>query len=365
MNGKTLPNPGTSLHILNLQIEDFRNLESIDINPHKSLNLFSGENGAGKTSILESLVVLAKGRSFRTPQAAELVRVGQTCFRVVAQLRDETGTKQRLGLERNAQGWRARRNGQDVKQISELAEGLPLVIMEPNSHLLVNGPPEGRRKFLDWGVFHVEPGYLASFRRYTRALKQRNAALRLRQFVTIEGLDVQLLEAAAHINRARRAYTKSLAEPFARLVSEIGLSATTVGLRYRQGWAGESLEKALETSKTRDIERGMTGPGPHRADLGLVIEGISARNQLSRGEQKTLAAALVLAQASCQAERGATPLILLDDLASEFDTEHLHAVLKLALAIGGQVWLCGTTCPDPAVDHKLFHVEHGKVSELV
>ena len=168
-----------SLKINTIQIENFRNLESVSFKPNPVMNFIIGNNGAGKTSILESIVVLSRGRSFRTPQASELVGPAKSTFNVF--YRDRKGWRtlcNRLGLERSGKHWRARKNGQDLPQISQLTRSLPLVLMEPNSHLLVSGAPDVRRRFLDWGVFHVEQEFLGVWRNFSKTLRQRNAALR-------------------------------------------------------------------------------------------------------------------------------------------------------------------------------------------
>jgi DNA replication and repair protein RecF len=353
------------LHLSKLQIRNFRNIASADIVPDDRLNLILGDNGAGKTSILESIVVLAKGRSFRGTQPGELIRQGEKKFSVYAETLNDSGSGHHLGIEREKSSWKARKNGEDLQQISQMATEVPLVVMEPNSQLLVSGPPEIRRKFLDWGVFHVEHAYLDAWKRYARALKQRNAAIRSGQMGVLEGIEAQMIEAAGHISTARQSYTHSLSGLFRQLLTAISPDINVIELKYRRGWSGGTLEEALEAARTRDLERGMTGPGPHRADLGLMIEGVSARHHLSRGEQKSVAAALLLAQAQSQAAAGDAPLVLLDDLASEFDSMHLNSVMHQAESIGGQVWLTGTTCAVPEKPHKMFHVEHGVVSEMV
>ena len=164
-----------------VQVENFRNLQQVEIRPHPALNYFHGNNGAGKTSILESLVVLSRGRSVRTTQAAELVGPGSDTFRVFALAETGSGIEHRLGLERSGKRWRGRKDGADLSQLSQLTRCLPLVLMEPDSHLLVSGSPEVRRRYLDWGMFHVEPGFLDTWRNFSKSLKQRNAALRRNQ----------------------------------------------------------------------------------------------------------------------------------------------------------------------------------------
>ena len=162
------------MFIKRLQIENIRNLARVDIEPDPNLNILFGANGAGKTSVLESLVVLSRGRSFKTNQANELTGPEGDSFRVFAETVNHSNKITRMGLERSGKHWRARKNGKDLSQLSQLTRDLPVVMMEPNSHLLVSGPPETRRKYLDWGMFHVEQEFLGTWRRFSKILKQRN-----------------------------------------------------------------------------------------------------------------------------------------------------------------------------------------------
>ena len=348
-----------------LRVENFRNLKQVEIRPHPKLNFLFGLNGAGKTSLLEALVVLARGKSFKTAQAEELAGAETGAFRIFLES-DHSGRTHKMGLERQGKTWRARKDGQDLSLLSELTRHLPVVLMEPNSHLLVSGAPDGRRRFLDWGVFHVEPGFLEVWRRYSRALKQRNAALRDRQLRVLDSVDQVLAPLGEELNLLRLEYFQQLKDEYAagpdpRLTGESG----QIDMQYQAGWKGESLLEALKQSRKRDLERGATHQGPHRADLQLSREGRALRSWLSRGEQKNLAAALLLTQARLLAKRGEEPLLLLDDLASEFDQFHFEATLENALDCAGQVWVSGTLAPDCSVEHKVFHVEHGAVREVV
>jgi DNA replication and repair protein RecF len=353
------------LIIKKLQVENLRNLSQVRLRPHPRLNLVHGDNGAGKTSLLESLVVLSRGRSFRTNQAGELIGPDQKTFRIFAEACDRNGKELKLGLERSGKRWRGRINGRDLSQLSQLTQSLPLVLMEPDSHLLISGPPETRRKFLDWGMFHGEQGFLDTWRRFSTALKQRNAALRRRQTDVLDSLDQVLSEQGEQLSALRRRYCERIASSLLPMLSEMSDGLDAVSLSYRAGWKGDCLLAALINARESDLERGLTGAGPHRADLALVCGSAPARAKLSRGEQKLLSAALILSQADLLVSEGRVPLMLLDDLASEFDGDHFERTLSRALDIGGQVWLTGTSRPELEREHRVFHVEQGRVSEVV
>lgn len=350
--------------IRSLQIGNLRNLQQVAVEAHPNLNYLTGANGAGKTSVLEAIVILSRGRSFRTHQASELIGPLARTFHVFAEIEDR-GTICRLGLERSGKRWRGRKDGQDLTQLSELTRKLPVVLMEPDSHLLVSGTPEVRRKYLDWGMFHVEHGFLEYWRGFSKALKQRNAALRSRDTQILDGLDFVLAEQGSRLAARREAYVEDIATRLEPLLESVSLRHEDIRLTYQCGWKGESYLDALQMNREKDLEKGITATGPHRADLVLSCGKRPARAVLSRGEQKALASALVLTQAEKLVSAGAKPVMLFDDLVSEFDQAHFTRVLQAALSMQAQIWITGTESPPIAVEHKMFHVEQGRVREVV
>jgi DNA replication and repair protein RecF len=356
------------MFIKSLRIENFRNLGSVCIEPHPRLNFFYGDNGAGKTSMLEALVVLSRGKSFKTTRAEELTGVDKASFRVVSEI-EQSGRTHKLGLERSGRLWKARKDGQDVALLSVLTRQLPLVLMEPGSNLLVSGSPDVRRRFLDWGVFHVEPAFLDTWRRYSRALKQRNAALRAKEVKVLDSLDEVTAGLGEALHVLRLAYFGHLQSLFERRPGKApGQPADELHLSYLPGWKGGPLLEALGRSRKHDLDSGATSQGPHRADILMSQNGQAIRTLLSRGEQKNLAAELLLTQARLLSAKGEAPLLLLDDLASEFDQDHFELTLDKALGCAGQVWVTGTRAPSFSAAyaaHKVFHVERGAVREVV
>ena len=333
------------------------------------MNCFTGDNGAGKTSILESLAVLSKGRSFRTGQVSSLIGPELDHFQIISKIEGPAGTQHQLGMQRGTDQWTARHNGENVSQLSDLTELLPYVLLEPSSHTLVSGPPDGRRKYLDWGVFHVKHGFLPLWRRYSRTLKQRNAALRQSNQAVVESLDPQLIVLGEELHQARKQHLKTLSAVLKRTLPIFNQALIDINLSYRKGWTGDSLQDAINSSFQRDMDRRATGPGPHKADLVLTIGGYPAKERLSRGEQKAMTAAMILAQAQIISETGNPPVLMMDDLSSEFDEDHLLKVLRAGLALGVQVWLTGTSMMPAVVNCRdvtdvglaMFHVEHGEV----
>ena len=356
------------MRVKSLSIRNLRNISSTQLDLDPSLNCFIGDNGAGKTSILEALSILSKGRSFRTGQISSIIGPDGHNFQVVSKTESHAGDPHQLGMERDENNWSARHNGENITQLSELTKLLPHVLLEPNSHTLVSGPPDGRRKYLDWGVFHVEHTFLMLWRRYNRVLKQRNAALKQSNRMVVESLDEQFVQFGEQLHIAREKHVSLLDSILKKQLSSFCETLEDIKLGYKKGWSGNSLKDALQLSETRDIERGSTGPGPHKADLNLTLNGVPARERLSRGEQKAMTAALIMSQAQMICESGEKPVLMLDDLSSEFDETHLAKVLCAGIELDTQILVTGTVLP-PAIKalkthFRVFHVKHGSVTVM-
>ena len=352
--------------VKSLNINNLRNVESIHIEPDPCLNYFIGGNGAGKTSILEAIAVLSKGRSFRTGQISSLIGPERKNFQIVTTIENQSGDPHQMGMERGVDYWSARHNGNDVTQLSELTQLLPYVLLEPSSHTLVSGPPDGRRKYLDWGVFHVEHDFLRLWRRYNRVLKQRNAALRQSNVMVVESLDPQFIGLGEQLHSSRQHHAERLSVMLQNKLPIFNRTLVDIKLSYRKGWSGDSLSEAIQGSSLRDRERGSTGPGPHKADMYLSLDGTPAKDRLSRGEQKAMTAAMIMAQAQLISESGERPILMLDDLSSELDEAHMGRVLRAGMELGAQIWVTGTDLA-PAIkasesSYTVFHVEHGGVT---
>ena len=352
------------MYITHLQIESFRNLGKVELKADSRLNILYGANGAGKSSVLEAVYLLARGRSFRTVQPKELIQHETGAFRIFLETRDGSEVH-RLGLQRNMKDWKARRDGQDIAQLSDLSRYLPVILLDPNSHSLVSGSPDGRRRYLDWGVFHVEPDFLDVWRKYARCLRQRNAALKARQKSVAISLQEMMSPLAHRLDQQRAAYFDRLTGRVVEYLQLDNSSLDQLQMQYSRGWKAESLEEALNNGLSRALEYGVTHQGPHRADIRLTLPGGAAKAFLSRGEQKIVAASLLLAQATLQAETGRKAVLLFDDLAAEFDKRHFNSVLEAAYQGAEQVWLTGVERPKVGGEASWFHVEHGRITEVV
>ena len=230
-----------------LEIDDFRCIERASLALDSRYNLFVGENASGKTSLLEAIFFLGRGRSFRTRRLDRLVRQGRDEFRLVGWVGGE-GPATVLGIAGSREGTEIRVGGGSAPSTASLAEHFPPQIIDPDVHKLLEDGPTRRRRFLDWGVFHVEHSFLDVWQRYHRALRQRNAALRQHASrFSIEAWDQELLQAGERLDVLRREYLAQLAEPLHAVgAALLGLEVTVA---YSSGWAtgeGASVQRSAE-----------------------------------------------------------------------------------------------------------------------
>ena len=223
---------------------------------------------------------------------------------------------------------------------------------------------------IDWGVFHVKPSFLHQWQRYQRVLKQRNALLKQSAVDSdlLDSLDAQLLEFAMEVTRDRLAYVNELKPKTVTLLGLLSDGLPEIEASFARGWSGPEYDEYLVNNRARDMELGITAGGPHRADLKLLVGGEKARDRLSRGQQKLLAASLLLAQAQLMSETGRVPVLLIDDLASEFDAKHLDKMLSLLASSKAQIWLTGVDkqlidiTKSAGMKPLVFHVKQGRLS---
>ena len=353
---------------MGLDIAGLRNLKSQKIAPGAQGNSLFGANGAGKTSVLEAIYLLSTGRSFRATSFDVAIAYDQPRAVVSAVVAND-GMEYRLGVERRRDGsTHARLDGLDLNSTSSLAQQLPCHLLDANTIEVVVGAPKARRQLLDWGVFHVEHGFAALARRFRGVLGQRNALL---QQLLKQGDDAQLQfwdsrfsELALQVHDCRARYVASLIPEFARVLD--ALDAPPVEVGYRPGWAQDRpLAEVLLSSRDSECSVGRTLYGPHRADLRLTSMRRALPQALSRGQQKVVAYALVLAQIRLELQAsGRAPVVLVDDLLSELDGHHARRVIEALRQLGVQYFVTAIDNNDwAATDDPIlaFHVEQGMI----
>ena len=350
-----------------LTVHNFRCIEQAELSLHPRRNLIWGGNGSGKTSLLEAMFLLGRGRSFRTRNSERLIRHGQERLvvfgRTDAAGGDEAGLAHAVGVEVDRrEGTRARVDAAAVASLADLSRVFPVQVIDPEIHKLIEEGGRRRRRWLDWAVFHVEPRFADWWVRYGRAVRQRNAALRQRNGSS-KPWDVEVSTLGEKISEARRSLVEQMQPFWGEVIA--GLGCPLGELQYFRGWGAQhSLAEALEASRARDEARGLTHAGPHRADVLIRAGGRLAREVLSRGQQKLMAVALTLAQLRLlKALTRTTPTLLLDDPAAELDVQHLAYFVREIAALESQLVITALQPETAAFDapDKVFHVEQGGV----
>lgn len=359
------------MRVTRLRISNLRRLGEVELEPGSGLNFLVGDNGAGKTSVLEALHLMAYGRSFRGRVRDGLVRTGAEALEIYLEwsLRNRDQGR-RAGLRHYGARWEGRLDGEPVAQMGDLCAALAVVTFEPGSHALVGGGAEPRRRFMDWGLFHVEQDFLPLWRRYARALRQRNVLLKQgAPGSELEVWDRELVAAGEPMTALRQSYVEGLDSPLGATSARIAPSLGGSALQFAPGWRSDAmpLADALLLARERDRAMGHTTVGPHRADWRISFGALAEGEALSRGQAKLAALSCLLAQARDLAGRlGEWPIMALDDLASELDPGHRGRVIGMLLDSGAQGFITGTEAPaghDVGGDARarLFHVEQGRL----
>ena len=361
-----------------LSVSHFRNINNLDIQLSDGVNLFCGENGSGKTSILEAINVLSTGRSFRTLKYKNVIQYGQDHYLLFAEATN-SGLPANVAVRRFVNGdVDIRKQGKNCQSAAELAEVLPTRLIDGHSFNLFEGSPQIRRQYLDWLVFHVKHEFLQAWRQYQKCLKQRNSLLKRDKIDTIELVqwDRELARLGENLDQCRSQTFELLHEQLDKLLQQVDLFVE-ISVRYQRGWDADTpLLEYLEENRLRDTELGYTRSGPHRADLRVTLKNRPVVEVLSRGQQKALACSLLIAQGQVfQQQSDRQCIFLVDDMPAELDQHTQERVAKWLLSMGCQVFVTGieeellkrswmnAQEQGSTFELKLFHVEHGQVKQ--
>jgi len=363
------------MSIHQLSVTGLRNLEPVTLHFSPKINILFGDNGSGKSSLLEAIYLLSLARSFRSSKIQTLIQHSATQTIVFAKLMAEAEhAAKKIGIKRSRQGeFEIRINEESIKTIAQLARAVPLQLLNSDSFLLLEGAPKFRRQFLDWGVFHVEHSFHSQWGRMQTSLKQRNSWLRhaIMDRQLLASWDKEFCTASESIDQARQQYIAQLKPVFEKTLDSL-IKLPELTISYYRGWDRESsLQGVLDNSLERDRVLGYTQAGPQRADIRIKVAGHNAIEILSRGQQKLVVCALKLAQGYLLAQQMQQQCIyLIDDLPAELDQEHRKALSKLLEELNCQAFITGTDKEtllegwqmDTPV--AMFHVEHGRINPV-
>jgi len=355
--------------LLSLRGENFRNLPSFELKPSSGFNLIYGMNGSGKSSILEAIYYLGRGRSFRTQYPNRIIREGMEKFLINGVIADRNDLDVKAGIEKDANSpVKIHIAGSKANSSSELLNLLPLQLINPDSFRLIDSGPKHRRQFIDWGMFHMEHSFLPLWKKTERCLKQRNAALRAGLPDShIKAWDEEYISASEDLAILRKSYVESLKIMFLEILEQFG-EFPELSLGYYRGWKTDrDLADVLDDALPRDKILGYTQNGPHRSDLSLRINNTPASEILSRGEQKIVVAVLHLSQYKLLKNKtNISCACLVDDLSSELDEERKKSFLSLLSEFNSQVFLTGVDKSllglMPKQDCRVFSLNDGKLS---
>ncbi len=355
-----------------LRVQQVRNLQTFELQPDPALTVIAGQNGQGKTNLLESIWMLSGAKSFRASKEAEVVQRGQSWCRiggtVLNERQQDAPDTIEVTIRLDESGRRATRmgkkNGVDYGRAGNLAGEFPCVVFAPGHIDMVSGSPEGRRRFLDSALCQLYPGYLDHLRRYTRALTQKNACLKdaRANFTTpppelLDSFDIQLAVSGAAVAVKRWEYIQKLAQAAAAQYYGISDGRENLCMRYapsvQECWQQESLAAAIATARSTDLRAGCCTVGIHRDDLDFTLDDTDARTYASQGQRRSIVLSAKIAELELIGQiTGLTPVLLLDDVLSELDDARQDYLLSRIQ--GKQVFI--TSC-----NPSLFAKTSGKI----
>lgn len=351
-----------------LQAQGLRSFDECKLEFSQGINVLYGDNGVGKTSILEGINILSCGKSFRTSKIGNIITSGKSELTLYGEVSDQEDLIQ-MGVQFGSGAKELRINREKVNKWSDLAKILPILDIHPESYLLITGGPIERRKYLNWGMFHVEPSYAQIWSEYTKALKQRNYCLKTRNIKHARYWHQSLSKNGQCISVALEKYSREIAPYINKVLDKFGFKEN-IELKYSSGWDREyDLEELLDYELQGDDLPLSTQNGPHRGDLKINWQGRVFSKTSSRGQQKVLAIALKLAQAQLLKQQyGKLSVYLIDELPAELDQQRREVALDILSQLDSQVIISAVSkesmrCLDKQV--KWFHVEHGSVSAMV
>ncbi len=348
-----------------LALQQFRNYQTVQIALAPGLNIFWGDNGQGKTNLLEAVHVCCLGKSHRTAQTVEMVRYGQQDAKILLSVQRSDGPRNIHVMLQATRQKRISVSGVPIRRMSELMGHAQCVLFAPDDLQMVKGGPSKRRRYMDTALCQISPRYFTALSKYNLAVSQRNALLKkgVQDAALYQAYESTMAAYGAELLTERQAFCQRIAALAQTVYQEIAPGEELLVQYHPSVYKEQAEEKdallaGWEKTRAQDMRRGMTGFGPHRDDLALAIGGKEARSYASQGQQRTAVLALKLAEVEKMEETsGHRPMLLLDDVLSELDQKRQEALFA---HIAGQALLTMAAPPGKRFQHaKVFEVKQG------
>jgi len=353
-----------------LQIQNCRILKNVELELSPHFNIIYGDNGSGKTSFLEALSLLSKGRSFRTSRISEVINNNKSSVLVSSSINNKSGITSQIGIEKSSEKTQIRINKKDVYTQSELSRHLPITVIHPDSIKLITGSPAERRSFIDWLSFYLHNDFHNVWKKYQHILKQRNSCLRnVAHRYALDDWTKELIKLQPIIHEYRSNSLEKLQKKVNNISSEI-LGDIKCEIDLKSGFPQhlkldkETLTDYYAEKLDFDIKLGRTQGGVHRADLIITMNGISAIQSASRGQLKLIVITLLLAQNNTiHDENNSNAIILIDDIAAELDADNKKILINYLLKLEQQLIITTPASDKIEIKNaKMFHVKQGEIT---
>jgi len=357
------------MSLIKVDVISVRNINKLTIEPSPAINFICGPNGSGKSALLEAIFILGRAKSFRLASIKPVIQIGQECLVVSALKQQTSGNLNQLGVSLNGKSMEIRINQQNEQLKSTLAYILPLQIIYPKSYELLDAGSSFRREFLDWGVFNEFTEFLPAWRKFKKALSQRNSYLKTKAITQINVWNKELVYYGTIVNDFRKLYLERFTPIFNEILTWF-LSAYSFEINFIPGWDMQKpFQQVLLDDIEKDLRYGFTHSGPHRADFQLLINNQLAKDFVSRGQLKLIIISLKLAQIQLLNQRdNNSASILIDDLIAELDQDNRAKLLAFLDSLKCQVFITTTDISEMGnlcqLEHfKMFHMEHGEIKQ--
>ncbi len=357
--------------VKNIKIENFRNIEKLELEPCEKVNIIYGKNAQGKTNILEAIWLFSGAKSFRTIKEQEFIRISAPFFR--NEMVFDDGERENNAILRLSDKKEVMLNGVKKKTSASLAGKFLAVPFVPAHLSFITGSPENRRKFIDGIICQLKPSYISVLHKYHKILLHRNNLLKnlygnAELYGVLDAYDNELADCAKIISEERVRYLEELSVIASEFYSGISGGKETMRTVYVPSVSGEiskeNILNALKINRNEDIRTGVTGVGPHRDDISVEINALSAKKYASQGQQRSIVLTLKLAEGELIYKKsGKKPVFLLDDVMSELDEDRQDFILNHVKDNQVFITCCDISSVLRLFSGKIFGISEGKISE--